>query len=62
MAEKRGSVEAAGRYRQTMEAVARDDAMLERWAAFVKDYSYAGELTLSDTCETVCEIIDSIGW
>ena len=45
-----------------MEAVARDDAMLERWAAFVKDYSYAGELTLSDTCETVCEIIDSIGW
>ena len=59
---KRGSSEAIDNYRQAMDAVSNDEMMLRRWDTYAKDYSYVGSLTLPSACETVCEILVSIGW
>lgn len=59
---KRGTTEAVGMYRQTMEEVATDGVMFRRWAGYKRDYSYAGALELPVACDTVCTIMEAIGW
>ena len=59
---RRGTTEAVGGYRRTMEEVATDGEMLKRWAGYTRDYSYAGALELPVACDTVCTIMEAIGW
>ena len=59
--EKRGSMSALHGYRETMLHVASDDGMLSQWRAYGRRYGYASDMTLSEGCDTVTEILDSIG-
>lgn len=61
-AEKRGSLAAMGNYRAVMAQVATDAGMLEHWAAYVRGYPYVGDMTLEETCDTIVEIMEAIGW
>lgn len=61
-AEKRGTFAAMGGYREVMIRVASDTGMLDLWNAYARRYPYVGDMTLQETCGTVVEIMESIGW
>ena len=61
-AEKRGSLAAMGNYRTVMAQVATDAGMLGHWAAYVRGHPYVGDMTLEETCDTIVEIMEAIGW
>ncbi|WP_248921625.1 nucleotidyl transferase AbiEii/AbiGii toxin family protein [Olsenella intestinalis] len=61
-AEKRGSLAAMGNYRTVMVQVATDAGMLGHWAAYVRGHPYVGDMTLEETCDTIVEIMEAIGW
>ncbi len=61
-AEKRGSLAAMGNYRTVMAQVATDVGMLGHWAAYVRGHPYVGDMTLEETCDTIVEIMEAIGW
>jgi predicted nucleotidyltransferase component of viral defense system len=61
-AEKRGSLAAMDNYRAVMAQVATDAGMLGHWAAYVRGYPYVGDMTLEETCDTIVEIMEAIGW
>lgn len=61
-AEKRGTIAAMGNYRAVMAQVATDAGMLGHWAAYVRGYPYVGDMTLEETCDTIVEIMEAIGW
>ena len=48
--DRRGSRDVIGSYREVMESVASDEAMLGRWESFAKDYRYVGNLSLQAAC------------
>ena len=56
-AEKRRSVALLASWRETLPAVAIDKSMLAQWAAYARRFSYVGDLTLEETCQTVVEIM-----
>lgn len=55
------TVNALNEYRETMLRVASDDGMLGQWEAYGRRYRYAGDMALSEGCDAVIEILDSIG-
>lgn len=57
--EKRGTFDVMSRYREVMAEVAADIGMLDRWASYAQRYSYVGDTTLQETCETVIAIMDA---
>ena len=59
---ERGTIAAMGNYRAVMAQVATDAGMLGHWAAYVRGYPYVGDMTLEETCDTIVEIMEAIGW
>lgn len=55
------TVNALNGYRETMLRVASDDGMLGQWEAYGRRYRYASDMALSEGCDAVIEILDSIG-
>ncbi|MEG2459410.1 MAG: nucleotidyl transferase AbiEii/AbiGii toxin family protein [Raoultibacter sp.] len=60
--ENRGTAVSMDNYREVMKRVCADDNMLGQWKAYAYRYPYVEALTLSKTCETVVEIMETIGW
>ena len=59
-ADKRGSSEVLKQYRHIMEIVISSDAMNRQWNNYRKDFVYASEIELADTCECVVQIMGEI--
>lgn len=59
-ADKRGSSEVLKQYRHVMEMVISSEAMNRQWNNYRKDFAYASEIELSDTCECVVQIMAEI--
>jgi len=56
-AEKRRSTSLIGTWRETIAAIESDKSMLRQWEAYARRFSYVGDLTLSETCQTIVEIM-----
>ena len=59
-ADKRGSSEVLKQYRHIMEMVINSNAMNRQWNNYRKDFVYASEIELADTCECVVRIMEEI--
>ena len=59
-ADKRGSSEVLKQYRHVMEMITSSEAMNRQWNNYRKDFAYASEIELSDTCECVVRIMAEI--
>lgn len=59
---KRGTLKDIGNYKDVMERVSADEGMLLQWASYARRYPYVGDLSLRDTCETIVDIMERIGW
>ena len=59
-ADKRGSYEVLKQYRHVMEMVISSEAMNRQWNNYRKDFAYASEIELADTCECVVQIMAEI--
>ena len=59
-ADKRGSSEVLKQYRHVMEMVISSDVMNRHWNNYRKDFVYASEIELADTCECVVQIMGEI--
>lgn len=61
-ASHRGTLEDMGSYREVMARVAADTTMLGQWAAYARRYSYVGDLSLAEACNTVVRIMEAMDW
>ncbi len=59
-AEKRGSSSEMAHYRTALNRVIENGEMAQRWDRYAKQYSYVGDLTLAQTCETAIQIMSYI--
>ena len=61
-AENRGTLAAMDGYREVTAQVASDARMLSPWSSYARRYPYVGDVALEETCGTVVEIMEAIGW
>ncbi len=59
-AEKRGSTSVLKEYRSIMDAVKNSDIMQKQWKNYQKDFEYAEDISLEDTCDTVVNLIEEM--
>ena len=59
---KRKTLNQIDNYRETIERIANNDGMQRRWVSYAKSYPYVGNLSFQETCDTIQEIMEAIGW
>lgn len=59
-AEKRGSVSVLKEYRSIMDMVKNSDIMQKQWKNYQKDFEYAEDISLEDTCDTVVNLMEEM--
>ena len=59
-AEKRGSTSVLKEYRSIMDMVKNSDVMQKQWKNYQKDFEYAEDISLEDTCDTVVNLMEEM--
>ena len=59
-AEKRGSTAVLKEYRSIMDTVKNSDTMQKQWKNYQKDFEYAEDISLEDTCDTVVNLMEEM--
>ena len=59
-AEKRGSTSVLKEYRSIMDTVKNSDTMQKQWKNYQKDFEYAEDISLEDTCDTVVNLMEEM--
>lgn len=59
-AEKRGSTSVLKEYRSIMDMVKNSDIMQKQWKNYQKDFEYAEDISLEDTCDTVVNLMEEM--
>lgn len=59
-AEKRGSTAVLKEYRSIMDMVKNSDIMQKQWENYQKDFEYAEDISLEDTCDTVVNLMEEM--
>lgn len=57
---KRSSTAVIKNYAAIMDQVRTNPVMLDQWARYQADFSYAADITFSDTCDTVLSIMPNL--
>lgn len=58
--QRRGSAAVIKEYRSIMGTVKNSDVMQRQWKDYQKDFEYATDIALEDTCDVVVELMDRI--
>ena len=59
-AKKRGSTAVLKEYRGIMDTVKNSDIMQKQWKNYQKDFEYAEDISLEDTCDTVVNLMEEM--
>jgi len=59
-AEKRNSYDIIRRYESIISVIRISDVMQKRWQNYQKDFDYATDISLDDTCNAILKILDLI--
>ena len=57
---KRESLAVIGNYRNILKSIVKSPQMRGFWETYQKEFSYVGDITFAETCETVLRVMDAI--
>lgn len=56
---KRGSSDILKNYKNIIDVVRSSDAMIKQWKTYQKDFEYATDISFSEVCDAVVQMMDS---
>lgn len=56
---KRGSSDILKNYKNIIDVVSNSDAMIKQWKTYQKDFEYATDISFSEVCDAVVQMMDS---